>query len=66
MKRTYFILGLLFYLISCYSQEYYPNPDLVYKKVETTKKIRIIDRQHYKLCEGKKKNCVDIVIPIIN
>ncbi len=48
MKRIYFVLGMLFYLISCYSQEYYPNPDLVYKNVPMTKKVRIIDRQHYK------------------
>ncbi len=48
MKKSSLVLGMLFYLLSCHSQENYPNPDLVYKNIKTTKKVRIIDRQHYK------------------
>src|SRR5512145_2237312 len=48
MKRHFFFIGMIFNFISCYSQSFYPNPDLVYKRFKEIENTRIIDRCQYK------------------
>lgn len=48
MKRHFFLMGMIFYAISCCSQEFHPNPDLVYKKFTKINHSRVIDRKQYK------------------